>query len=111
MTDAKERIDLMAREGVRVASFALAPKKDLIARCKDHGMVVMPSIGNANYSVRLVDSAGNPLPQFYGIDLGVGSLTGTGNPGDEGVGFGVRISIVRVAKDNTYATVHVVPAD
>ena len=73
--------------------------------------VVMPSIGNANYSVRIVDSAGNPLPQFYGLDLGVGSLTGTGNPGDDDVAFGVRISIVRVAKDNTYATVHVVPAD
>ena len=73
--------------------------------------VVMPSVGNANYSVRFVDSNGNPLPQFYGLDLGVGSLLGTGNPGDEGVGFGVRISIVNVAKNNTYATVRVVPVD
>ena len=72
--------------------------------------VVMPSVGNANYSVRLVDSAGNPLPQFYGIDLGVGSLTGTGNPGDEGVGFGVTLEVMKAGKNNTFAQVRVVPA-
>jgi NAD(P)H-dependent flavin oxidoreductase YrpB (nitropropane dioxygenase family) len=53
--DAKERIDLMAREGVRVASFALAPKKDLIARCKDHGMVVMPSIGAKRHAEKVAE--------------------------------------------------------
>ena len=73
--------------------------------------VVMPSIDNTNYSVRIVHSDGSPFPEAYGIDVGVGSLTGTGNPGDEGVGFGVRISIVNVANNNTYATIRVVPAD
>jgi len=53
--DAKERIDLMAREGVKVASFALAPKKDLIARCKDHGMVVMPSIGAKRHAEKVAE--------------------------------------------------------
>ena len=54
-SDAAERIDLMAREGVRVASFALAPKKELIKRCKDHGMVVMPSIGAKRHAEKVAE--------------------------------------------------------
>ena len=41
--DAAERVDLLISDGVKVASFALAPKPDLIAKLKDHGIVVMPS--------------------------------------------------------------------
>jgi NAD(P)H-dependent flavin oxidoreductase YrpB (nitropropane dioxygenase family) len=51
--DAAQRIDLMAREGVRVASFALAPKQDLIKRCKDTGLVVMPSIGAKRHAEKV----------------------------------------------------------
>lgn len=43
--DAPARCDLLIKHGVKVASFALAPKQDLIARLKDHGIVVMPSVG------------------------------------------------------------------
>ena len=46
-------IELMAREGVKVASFALAPKQDLVKRCKDHGMVVMPSIGAKRHAEKV----------------------------------------------------------
>jgi hypothetical protein len=35
--DANDRVDLLIREGVKVASFALAPKPDLIARLKEAG--------------------------------------------------------------------------
>ena len=35
--DAAERVALIIAEGVRVASFALAPRRDLIARLKDAG--------------------------------------------------------------------------
>ncbi|MDL9936456.1 nitronate monooxygenase [Gordonia sp. ABSL1-1] len=52
-TDAGERIDLLIREGVKVASFALAPKKDLIAKLKEHGVVVVPSIGAAKHAVKV----------------------------------------------------------
>ena len=52
-TDAADRIDLLIREGVKVASFALAPKKDLIAKLKDHGVVVIPSIGAAKHAVKV----------------------------------------------------------
>lgn len=52
-TDAEQRIDLLIREGVKVASFALAPKKELIAKLKDHGVVVVPSIGAAKHAVKV----------------------------------------------------------
>ncbi|MGB6125839.1 MAG: nitronate monooxygenase, partial [Gordonia sp. (in: high G+C Gram-positive bacteria)] len=52
-TDANERVDLMIREGVKVASFALAPKKELIAKLKDNGLVVVPSIGAAKHAVKV----------------------------------------------------------
>lgn len=52
-TDAPERIDLLIREKVKVASFALAPKPDLIAKLKDHGIVVIPSIGAAKHAVKV----------------------------------------------------------
>ncbi|GAB4582801.1 NAD(P)H-dependent flavin oxidoreductase [Nocardia sp. IFM 10818] len=52
-TDAPERIELLIREGVKVASFALAPKRELIARLKDAGVVVIPSIGAAKHAVKV----------------------------------------------------------
>ena len=51
--DAPARIDLLIREQVKVASFALAPKKELIAKLKDHGVVVVPSIGAAKHAVKV----------------------------------------------------------
>ncbi|MET9488311.1 nitronate monooxygenase [Nocardia sp. NPDC006630] len=51
--DAPERIELLIREQVKVASFALAPKKELIARLKDNGVVVVPSIGAAKHAVKV----------------------------------------------------------
>ncbi|MDN5894245.1 MAG: nitronate monooxygenase [Nocardioides sp.] len=43
--DAPDRCDLLIKHGVKVASFALAPKRELIARLKDHDIMVMPSVG------------------------------------------------------------------
>jgi NAD(P)H-dependent flavin oxidoreductase YrpB (nitropropane dioxygenase family) len=51
--DVTDRIDLLARTGVRVASFALAPKQELIARCKDAGLVVVPSIGARRHAEKI----------------------------------------------------------
>lgn len=48
--DAGDRVELMIREGVRVASFALAPKQQLIARLKEASAVVIPSIGAAKHA-------------------------------------------------------------
>ncbi len=49
-TDARERVELLVREQVRVASFALAPRRDLIERLKSAGVVVIPSIGAAKHA-------------------------------------------------------------
>src|SRR3954453_9701475 len=51
--DASDRVDLLIRHGVKVASFALAPKRELIARLKDHGIVVMPSVGLARHAEKV----------------------------------------------------------
>lgn len=51
--DAGKRVDLLIRHGVKVASFALAPKQDQIARLKEHDIVVMPSIGAARHAEKV----------------------------------------------------------
>ncbi|MBB2910694.1 NAD(P)H-dependent flavin oxidoreductase YrpB (nitropropane dioxygenase family) [Streptosporangium becharense] len=43
--DVVKRADLLIRKKVKVVSFALAPREDLVKRCKDGGLVVMPSAG------------------------------------------------------------------
>lgn len=43
--DAPARCQLLIDHGVKVASFALAPKPELIARLKEHDIVVVPSVG------------------------------------------------------------------
>lgn len=51
--DVERRIDLLISAGVRVASFALAPRRDLIDKCKDAGLVVMPSIGARRHAEKV----------------------------------------------------------
>ena len=51
--DASQRVDLLISHGVKVASFALAPKQELIAKLKDHGIVVMPSVGAARHAEKV----------------------------------------------------------
>lgn len=48
--DAGDRVELMIREGVRVASFALAPKQEFITRLREAGSVVIPSVGAAKHA-------------------------------------------------------------
>ncbi|HEY2639223.1 MAG TPA: nitronate monooxygenase [Streptosporangiaceae bacterium] len=51
--DAAERIELMIAEGVRVASFALAPKPEMIKRLKHAGVVVIPSVGARRHAEKV----------------------------------------------------------
>jgi NAD(P)H-dependent flavin oxidoreductase YrpB (nitropropane dioxygenase family) len=51
--DVGERVELLIREGVRVASFAMAPKQDLIKRLHDGGVLVMPSIGAKRHAEKV----------------------------------------------------------
>ncbi|WP_326553229.1 NAD(P)H-dependent flavin oxidoreductase [Micromonospora sp. NBC_01813] len=52
-TDAGQRVDLLIREQVRVASFALAPRPDLIARLKEAGVLVVPSVGARRHAEKV----------------------------------------------------------
>jgi NAD(P)H-dependent flavin oxidoreductase YrpB (nitropropane dioxygenase family) len=52
--DAPARVDLLLREGVRVASFALAPRPELLARLKESGVVVVPSVGARRHAEKVV---------------------------------------------------------
>jgi NAD(P)H-dependent flavin oxidoreductase YrpB (nitropropane dioxygenase family) len=51
--DVERRIDLLISARVRVASFALAPRQDLIGKCKDAGLVVVPSIGARRHAEKV----------------------------------------------------------
>jgi NAD(P)H-dependent flavin oxidoreductase YrpB (nitropropane dioxygenase family) len=51
--DAADRCDLLIKHGVKVASFALAPKQELIKKLKDHGIVVIPSVGAARHAEKV----------------------------------------------------------
>ncbi|MER6575125.1 nitronate monooxygenase [Nonomuraea sp. NPDC001023] len=51
--DAAERVEVMIREGVRVASFAQAPRRELIARLKDAGVVTIPSVGARRHAEKV----------------------------------------------------------
>jgi NAD(P)H-dependent flavin oxidoreductase YrpB (nitropropane dioxygenase family) len=53
--DASERVDLLIAKGVKVASFALAPKQQFIARLKAADRVVVPSIGAAKHARKVAD--------------------------------------------------------
>ncbi|MCX4867731.1 nitronate monooxygenase [Streptomyces sp. NBC_00257] len=51
--DARERVRIIVDEGVKVASFALAPSKELIAELKDAGVVVIPSVGARRHAEKV----------------------------------------------------------
>ncbi len=51
--DAGRRADLLISRRVKVASFALAPRQDLIARLKDAGVVVVPSVGARRHAEKV----------------------------------------------------------
>ncbi|MGW0734620.1 NAD(P)H-dependent flavin oxidoreductase [Streptomyces sp. NPDC002851] len=51
--DARDRVRVITEEGVRVASFALAPSRELIAELKDAGTVVIPSIGARRHAEKV----------------------------------------------------------
>jgi NAD(P)H-dependent flavin oxidoreductase YrpB (nitropropane dioxygenase family) len=51
--DAADRVRIMIDEGVRVASFALAPSRELIAQLKEAGVVVVPSVGARRHAEKV----------------------------------------------------------
>ncbi len=53
--DIAERLQLLVAEGVKVASFAQAPSKDVISRLKDAGVVTMPTIGARRHAEKMAE--------------------------------------------------------
>src|SRR3990170_1346201 len=53
--DIDARIDLLIEHGVRVASFAQAPKEALITRLHHGGVLVVPSIGAKRHAEKVLD--------------------------------------------------------
>ncbi|MEU1914331.1 NAD(P)H-dependent flavin oxidoreductase [Streptomyces massasporeus] len=51
--DAGDRVRILIEEGVRVASFALAPSRELIAELKEAGVVVMPTVGARRHAEKV----------------------------------------------------------
>jgi NAD(P)H-dependent flavin oxidoreductase YrpB (nitropropane dioxygenase family) len=51
--DAEQRVQLLVREGVKVASFALAPNERQIKTLKDAGVCVVPSIGARRHAEKV----------------------------------------------------------
>ncbi|MGW3888964.1 immune inhibitor A domain-containing protein [Micromonospora chokoriensis] len=86
--------------------------RDGAAYARDNdASVVLPSRGNAPYTTRVTNPDGSPAPEFYGVTLGGGAIVlGTGNPGDQGVNYGVSLTIKKAANDNSSAQIFVTPA-
>lgn len=51
--DADRRVRLLIRDGIKVASFALAPREDVITELKAHGIVVIPSVGAVRHAEKV----------------------------------------------------------
>ena len=52
--DINDRVRLLVDEGVKVASFAQAPREDLIGRLHDGGVLVVPSIGAKRHAEKVL---------------------------------------------------------
>jgi NAD(P)H-dependent flavin oxidoreductase YrpB (nitropropane dioxygenase family) len=55
VADVNERIELMIETGARVASFAQAPNEKLVARCKEAGLFVMPTVGARRHAEKVAE--------------------------------------------------------
>lgn len=53
--DVTDRIELMIEAGARVASFAQAPNPALVARCKEAGLFVMPTVGARRHAEKVAE--------------------------------------------------------
>jgi immune inhibitor A len=61
--------------------------------------------------VAIVDQNGELIPDLFGvIDFGGGVFSGTGNPGDVGVNFGVEFALLKSHAKNQWVEVMVTPA-
>lgn len=84
------------------------PKTEGIYWRNPNGSAVVPSVGNAKYSTRVVNFDGSPLEALYGAPIGA-MIGGTGNPADDGVGYGTVIQVKKAFKGNQSALISITP--
>jgi NAD(P)H-dependent flavin oxidoreductase YrpB (nitropropane dioxygenase family) len=53
--DADARAELLIRQRIPVASFALAPKRETVTKLKDAGIVVIPSVGARRHAEKVAE--------------------------------------------------------
>ncbi len=53
--DIDQRVELLIAEQVKVASFAMAPRADLVARLREGGVIVIPSIGAKRHAEKVAE--------------------------------------------------------
>ena len=54
-----------------------------------------------------MDSAGKPLTQYYGLDIGLATPLGSGNPADDGVGYGTVVTVAKTLYGNQAAQIKI----
>lgn len=53
--DIEERVDHLINEQVKVASFAQAPRPDMVKKLKDNGLVVVPTVGARRHAEKVAE--------------------------------------------------------
>jgi len=53
--DIDQRVELLIAERVKVASFAMAPRADLVTRLREGGVIVIPSIGAKRHAEKVAE--------------------------------------------------------
>lgn len=59
-----------------------------------------------NYTTKITDADKNPLYDLYGVDLG-DTILGSGNPGDDGVQYGLNLAVLAQPKDGKWGLIQV----
>ena len=53
--DIEQRVDHLISAEVKVASFAQAPRPDMVAKLKEAGLVVMPTVGARRHAEKVAE--------------------------------------------------------
>ena len=91
-----------------VPGFALRESDGALFYRDRDASTVVPSVGNELYSTPLYDLAGNRLPAYDGLDIGLGPF-GSGNPADSGVGYGTVVKVKKTLDGNSAALIEITP--
>ena len=60
--DVEQRVDHLISENVKVASFAQAPRPDMVKKLKDNGLVVMPTVGARRHAEKVAEVGSGRSP-------------------------------------------------